>query len=112
MSLTREVERENWVEFLSLLSNGNRGRLIRIEVGDPSAGDEELAAALPLYAIDYDPVGKGNDLVISTGADAQTYSHTVDAPVEIRQLQEESGKVSLLEIVDQNGVRTVITFKS
>ena len=33
---TKKLEQEQWSEFLSVFSNGNRGRVIRIEVEDPA----------------------------------------------------------------------------
>ena len=111
MSLTKKVEHERWIEFLSMFTNGNRGRMVSIEIDEPSDGDEELTTELPLYAIDYDPVNKGNDLVVSIGLDDVAYSHTIAAPVDISQLQDDTGKVSSLVVTDQNGIRTIISFK-
>ena len=111
MAQTKKLEQEQWSEFLSVFSNGNRGRLIRIEVEDTASGEQPIVDAAPLFAIDYDPVHKGNDLVISTGRDAVDYSHTVIAPTEIWQAQDDSGEVTALEIINQNDSRTIIVLK-
>ena len=111
MAQTKKLEQEKWLEFLSIFSNGNRGRMISIEIEDTS-GAQPIVDAAPLFAIDYDPVNKGNDLVISTGKDSVTNSHTISAPTEIWQAQNDNGEVTALEVINQNNFRTIIVLKS
>ena len=112
MAQTKKVEQENWLEFFSIFSNGNRGRLIAIEVEDMTSGDQPIADALPLLAIDYDPVNKGDDLVVTTGKEEVDYSHTISAPAEVWEAQDDNGEVIALEVINGDGARTIITFKS
>jgi len=112
MSQTKKVDRERWTEFLDIFIDGNRGRIVALEVLDASAGDQALASASPLFGIDYDPAGKGDDLVISTGRDTVEFSHTIRAPEEIWELQDGDGKARALEFVDRNGTKTILTFQS
>ena len=95
-----------------MFSNGNRGRLVAIEVADMAIGDQPLTEAAPLFAIDYDPANKGDDLVITIGRDAVGYSHKISAPAEIWELQDDNGKVVSLEVIDRNGSKTILVFKS
>ena len=112
MEQTKQIAQERWSEFLSMFSNGNRGRRVAIEVTDMAIGDQPLTEAAPLFAIDYDPAGKGDDLVITTGRDEVDYSHKISAPVEIWELQDDNGKVVSLEVIDRNGAKTIVVFKS
>jgi hypothetical protein len=34
MAQTKKIDQERWLEFLSMFSNGNRGRMIAIEVAE------------------------------------------------------------------------------
>jgi hypothetical protein len=111
MAQTNKIDKERWMEFLSIFSNGNRGRLISIEVTDMSIGDQIILDSKPLFAMDYDPVEKGNDLVITTGSDKLEFSHKIEAPVEIWELQNDNGKVTDLEIINQKGTKTIVLFK-
>ncbi len=95
-----------------MYSNGNRGRMVAIEVADLAIGDQPLTEAAPLFAIDYDPANKGDDLVITTGRDEVDYSLKINAPAEIWESQDDNGKVVALEIIDRDGVKTILTFKS
>jgi hypothetical protein len=46
-----------------------------------------------MMAVDYDPVGKGSDIVVTTGIDEIDYSHTIQAPAEVWQAQNNDGEV-------------------
>jgi hypothetical protein len=76
-----------------------------------SIGDQPLTDAAPLFAIDYDPANKGDDLVITTGRDEVDYSHKISAPAEIWESQDDNGKVVALEIIDRDGAKTILVFK-
>ena len=112
MAQTKKMDQDSWSEFLSIFSNGNRGRMVAIEVADMATGDQPLTDAAPLFAIDYDPANKGDDLVITTGRDELDYSHTISAPAEIWESQDDNGKVVSLEIIDRNGAKNILVFKS
>ncbi len=112
MAQTKKIDQERWSEFLSMFSNGNRGRRVAIEVADMAIGDQPLTDAAPLFAIDYDPADKGDDLVITTGRDEVDYTHKISAPVENWELQDDNGKVVALEVIDRNGAKTIVVFKS
>ncbi len=110
MAINSQVAQSEWPDFFVTFSNGNRGREVTLEVLDAEAGSTGQAKQGPLMAIDYDPVGKGNDLVITTGVDEIEYSHTIPAPVEVWQDQADDGEVAALQIVDQNGHKTIVSF--
>jgi hypothetical protein len=112
MAQTKKIDQGRWSEFLSMFSKGNRGRRVTFEVADMENGDQPLTDASPLLAIDYDPADKGDDLVITTGRDEVDYSHKISAPVEIWESQDDNGKVETLEIIDQDGAKTIVAFKS
>ena len=62
-----------------------------------------------LMAVDYDPVGKGNDVVVTTGETEVDYTHTIKAPVEVWKAQQDSGEIGTLEIIDQDNVKTILS---
>lgn len=93
-----------------MFSDGNRGRTLTIRVIDQELGDEELIKDAPLQVIVFDPVSKGNDLVIETGKDEVFYAHSVDAPVEVWAGQDENGIVRALSITSGAGTQTILSF--
>ena len=80
MAQTKQIDQDRWSDFLSMFSNGNRGRLMAIEIADLAVGDQPLSDAAPLFAIDFDSAGKGDDLMITTGLDEVDYTHKISAP--------------------------------
>lgn len=111
MAINTQVPQDQWPDFCVTFSNGNQGRELSLEVFDAESGDQAAVKQGPLMAIAYDPVGKGHDIVVTTGTDEIDYSHTIKAPVELWQAQHDNGEVAALEIVDQNNVKTILSFK-
>jgi hypothetical protein len=109
MAITTQIPQADWQDFFVTFSNGNRGRGLSLEVFDNETGDQPAANQGPLMAVDYDPVGKGNDIVVTTGTEEIDYSHTIKAPVELWQAQNDNGEVSALEIIDHNNVKTILS---
>ena len=106
---TKRIPTERWEEWCDTFTNGNRGRLIRIEVVSDELGAEPLAVGAALVALDYDPAGKGNNFVISYGDEGAPSSHVIAKPVALWQAQDENGLVVSLEIEDAAGSRVVVT---
>jgi hypothetical protein len=112
MTRSKQISQSNWPDFCVTFSNGNKGRTVAIEVFGEEEGDLVVVDSAPLLGIAYDPLGKGNDLIVETGRDEVEYAHRIAAPTEVWEAQAEDGLVTALEIVDQNGTKTVIAFAS
>ena len=112
MAINTQVNQEEWPNFFVTFSNGNRGRSISLEIFSAESGDIAAKKQGPLMAVDYDPAGKGNDIVITTGTDEIDYSHRIPAPVEVWKAQHDDGEIGALEIIDQNNVKTILSLES
>ena len=84
--------------------------MVRLELIDDELGDQPLTQGVPLVAIDYDTPNKGNDFVVSYGDELAPTSHIVQAPVRLWQVQDANGLVVSLEIEDESGRRTILSF--
>ena len=104
----KQISQTRWVEFFDQFTNGNRGRLIKLEIVDRESGDEIPIQNAPLWSLVYDPVDKGNSLTIATGRNEVTYSHTIVAPKTVWEAQNTNGKVVALEIVDRSNAQTIL----
>ena len=109
MSINTEIPRDQWQDFFVSFSNGNQGRKLSIEVFDQEAGDLSARQQGPLMAVDYDPIGKGNDIVVTTGTAEVDYSHTIAAPAKVWKAQQDDGQIGALEIIDQNDTKTILS---
>jgi hypothetical protein len=45
--------------------------------------------------VDYGPVEKANDIVVTTGVDEADYSHTIEAPIEVWKASRTAAKLPL-----------------
>ena len=110
MTLRTQIKPERWSDFFVTFSNGNRGRSIVIKVDDPSLGIARLDSGVPLMAMGFDPAGKGDDIVVTIGRESIDWTHIVNAPLEIVELQDESGTVEELIVVDESNTTTRVIF--
>jgi hypothetical protein len=111
MKRNAQVPRDEWLKFFDQFARGNEGRLVRLEQFGPQFGDENIGKDLPLLSINYDPVSKGNSVTISTGRKEVEYEHTVDSPKEVWVDQDPEGRGHAMEIVSEDGSRTVVAFE-
>ena len=96
MSIKKNIQSNEWQERLATFTSGNRGRKAAIATQGMT-----IIENTPFRDLEYDPVGKGNDIIITLGDMEDTFTHTVTAPVDIFLHQEDNGEVSALEVVDQ-----------
>lgn len=97
--IKKAVPTVDWQERLQLFTSGNKGRLASI-----ATQEETLAENKKFKSLNYDPVGKGNDIVIAV----EDFIHIVTNPVELWFSEEENGVMSTVEIKDQNGQMTFL----
>jgi hypothetical protein len=84
---TKNIPGERWQEFRETYTTRNRGRAVSITIVSEDAG-ELLAKGVVFSAIDYAPVGKDDDFVMSYGDQASLTRHIVYVPVELWQAQD------------------------
>ena len=93
MSERKQITRDQWPRYLSEVTAGNRGRKIAVDViGRPDVSPESVSERAsisvpltdaPFLAVEYEPVEKGNAIIVSAGVEAVEYEHAVDGPVEL-----------------------------
>jgi hypothetical protein len=120
MQKREQIDRDQWSDYLGQVTAGNRGRRISLDVvggaGVSPEGREELAPVAigltdaPFLALEYDPVNKGDAIIISSGMDEVAYEHPVEGPAELTANVDPDGRLDSLEILDQNGARTKLNF--
>lgn len=108
MSINKQIPLEHWVEFFDTFTNGNKGRSIDLEAIDPELGNVTPVKNQPLWSFVYDPVGKGNELTIEIGRDEVAYGHTIYAPNEVWQEQDDNGKVIALQIKADDRTQAIV----
>ena len=74
-------------------------------------GDQALANSVPFSAIDFDTLYKGDTFILSYGSAAPLTTHSIAAPAEVWQTQDENGVVVAFEIIDIEDRKTIIKFE-
>jgi len=106
MSNTKQIRPENWIEWVSLFTDDNRGRLVSITL----CNIETLVDEIPLMSVNYGSQIKGYDMVISVGVGSMKLNHIINAPLELWETQNDSGDVTAMEIIDFNNNEFILTF--
>jgi len=106
MSKTKQIRPENWIERVSLFTDGNKGRLISISL----CNIETLVEDTPLMGVIYNSQLKGFDMVISVGVGTMKLNHIINAPLELWETKNDLGDVTSMEIIDFNNNEFILTF--
>ncbi len=106
----QQIAPERWTEFFEQLSNGNQGRLIRLEIVNPERGDEIRFQKSPLLSLVYDSVNTGQ-VTISASEEEITRSYTIHGPNTVWEALDSNGKVVALEILDESQTQTILQFQ-
>ncbi len=105
MSIKKKIPNEEWQEHIQSFLLGNTGRKVDIATGGLTIVENQV-----LRDIDYDPLGKGNNMTLTLGYSEDIFIHIVSAPTEFILHEENKGAVSTLEIIDRNGEVTYLRF--
>jgi hypothetical protein len=112
MHHTREIPREVWSDYLTLLSSITRSQGVRIEANSPEIGEQPLAQRLPLIDISF--VEKGSDkgaIEVTVGRPGEEITHRIFHPDHIYADESESGELECLDIEDAERTKTLIFFE-
>jgi hypothetical protein len=111
---TREIPREEWVEFLDGFSSQHEGWLVTVEVLGTDIGAQVEAEEMTLEGVTADLKGGGSDvisIIVSRGG-AERVTHNVTGPTHVRVEQTEGGADMALQIESGGGVTTLLSFRS
>jgi hypothetical protein len=90
---TRTIPEDQWLEFFDRFSREHAGWLATIDVLDPRAGPQHVAAGLPLQGFSFEREGTRPCSVEVSAGDRPTrqVTHVVDMPLHIREAREAEG---------------------
>jgi hypothetical protein len=112
MHHTREVPREVWSDYLTLLSSITQAQCVRIEAGSMELGEQQLAQRLPLVDISFEEKGSGKGTVeVTVGRPGEEITHRILHPDHIYADESESGELECLAIEDEERTKTLIFFE-
>lgn len=111
---TREIPREEWIEFFDGFSRQHEGWLVTVEVLSSELGAQVEARELRLEGITADLKGDGEDTIsIMVGETPDDHvTHTITAPSHVRLEQTQEGANEALQIESASGAMTLLRFRS
>jgi hypothetical protein len=109
---TREIPRDQWLEFLDGFSTRHDGWQVTVEVLGSDIGAQVEVRNLPLRGVSADVKGRLDRLEISAGTRDNHVTHVIEEPVQLFVKQNESGADEALEIVTKDGIVTLLRFRS
>jgi hypothetical protein len=112
MHHTREIPREVWSDYLTLLSGMTRRQWVRIEAASADIGEQTLAQRLPLIDISFVEKGSGRGAIeLMVGRPGEEITHRIFHPERIYADESESGELECLDIEDEERTKTLIFFE-
>ncbi len=107
---TIEIPKEKWTQFLNDFSKRRFGWGTKVEVLDESVGDQILSEGLILNGITHEDKSGNCTIEISLGENTENHqTHTIIKPIKIAYLSETNSHVGVLEIVEANNTKTLIS---
>lgn len=111
--VTREIPRDEWVEFFDGFSRQHEGWLITVEVLGSELGAQVEARELRLEGISADLKGDENAISIMVGETPDDHvTHTITQPTHVRLEQTREGANEAIQIESGDGVTTLLRFRS
>ncbi len=112
MYQTREIPREGWSDYLTLLSSIERDHWVRIELETPENGEQTLTSRLPLVGISVEEKGSGAGTIeVTVGRPGEEITHRIAHPGHLYAEESESGELECLDIEDAEHLKTHIYFE-
>jgi Family of unknown function (DUF5335) len=109
---TREIPREVWSDYLTLLSSIERDHRVRLKANGPDLGDQTLAASLPLVDISIEEKGSTEGAIeVTVGRPGEEITHRILHPERVWAAESESGELECLDIEDADHLKTLIFFE-
>jgi hypothetical protein len=112
MHHTREIPRDGWVDFLTLVSNVERDHHVRIQAAGPDLGDQMVASSLPLVDISVEERGEEPSVIeVMVGRPGESITHRILHPQHVYAEESDRGDIECLDIEDVDHVKTLIYFE-
>jgi hypothetical protein len=104
-----EINKEDWAMFFDSLSKRRYEWITRIEVINGEIGDQVLSDGMPMNGVTVERRGDRTNIDISVGMeDHQT--HNILNPTRVSFLAADDAHGDIVDIEEEDGTKTLITF--
>jgi hypothetical protein len=106
-----EIKKEDWANFLNTLGKRRFEWRTRIEVVSSEIGDQILADGLPLNGFTVEKKGDQMLIDISVGESRDAHqTHNIKNPLRVAYLPADDQHGDVIDIEEEDGTKTLITF--
>ena len=111
---TREIRRDEWVEFCDGFSRQHEGWIGTIEVFDPDIGAQTEARQLSFAGITAELKTGGQDVITLTTRERPEghVTHAIASPKKVMLEETEEGAHEALQVEAADGTATLLRFRS
>lgn len=106
-----EIKRENWTDFFDSLSKRRFAWKTKVEILKSEMGDQVLTDGLPLNGITVETRGDRISMDISVGENTEFHqTHNIKNPKRVAFLSASDNHGDVVDIEEEDGTKTLITF--
>jgi hypothetical protein len=112
MHHSREIPKEVWSDYLTLVSAIERDHRVRVHAEGPDLGEQAVTASLPLVDINVEEKGSQQGAIeVTVGRPGEEITHRILRPQRVSTAESDSGDIECLDIEDEDHVKTLIFFE-
>ena len=106
-----EIVKDDWALFFESLGKRRYEWTTKVEVLKSEMGDQVLTEGLPLNGMTVEKRGDRISIDISVGENTEAHqTHNIENPVRVAFLPAETNHGDVLDIEEEDGTKTLITF--
>jgi hypothetical protein len=106
-----EIVKEDWAMFFESLSKRRCEWTTKVEVLNGEMGDQVLTDGLPLNGITVETRGDRMSIDISVGENTDAHqTHNIQNPARVALLAAADDRGDVIDIEEEDGTKTLITF--
>ena len=106
-----EIIKEDWTRFFESLSKRRYEWITKVEVLQSEIGDQVLTDGLPLNGITVETRGSRVSIDISVGENTENHqTHNIVNPTRVAFLAADADHGDVIDIEEEDGTKTLITF--
>lgn len=106
-----EIKKQDWPGFFDALGRRRSEWITKVEVMSSEMGDQVLNDGLPLSGITVETNGDRTSIDISVGENTDSHqTHNIQNPNRVAFLRADESHGDVIDIEEEDGTKTLITF--
>ena len=108
MGRKKKILPDHWNGYIDSFYRDHKERAVNVEFYGEDVGKEIIVYDMPLKHLGYISGNQNESLIISFGIERTEFTHIIEAPKTIWEINNKSGRVISLEVIDEYEMVSVI----